>query len=232
MPLLDLKSLRIPYRTELDRLYDCSIKSKHPFEQFKIWFEEALAYPNLYEPNAMVLSTVSKCGRPSSRYVLLKGLDHRGFHFYTNSASKKGQDISHNPFVSLLFYWEPLKRQVRIDGKADLLPDAESVDYFNSRPKSSQVAAYVSDQSMPIKSDKQLLSDFENAQRKFQNDDTVPKPQSWVGYTVMPDRMEFWQGQTNRLHDRLLFFRLDQNEEVPEFAKAGEEGWYYERLAP
>ncbi|VDK37703.1 unnamed protein product [Taenia asiatica] len=235
--------MRIPYRKESDRLHDNSITLTHPLKQFQAWFEEAVTCSGLYEANAMVLSTVSKylltlfnrmlrSGRPSSRYVLLKGLDDRGFHFYTNSVSQKGQDIAHNPKVCLLFYWEPLNRQVRIEGKASLLPDIEAEEYFHTRSKKSQISAYVSQQSKPIESDRQILSAFEEAEKQFKDHEHIPKPETWVGYAVMPDRMEFWQGQTTRLHDRFLFFRPDDDKPISEFSKPCEEGWYCERLAP
>ncbi|KAL5964155.1 Pyridoxine-5'-phosphate oxidase [Taenia solium] len=209
--------MRIPYRKESDRLHDNSITLTHPLKQFQAWFEEAVTCSGLYEANAMVLSTVSKylltlfnrmlrSGRPSSRYVLLKGLDDRGFHFYTNS--------------------------VRIEGKASLLPDIEAEEYFRTRSKKSQISAYVSQQSKPIESDRQILSAFEEAERQFKDYEHIPKPETWVGYTVMPDRMEFWQGQTTRLHDRFLFFRPDDDKPISEFSKPCEEGWYCERLAP
>uniref|UniRef100_A0A0X3PLD2 pyridoxal 5'-phosphate synthase n=2 Tax=Schistocephalus solidus TaxID=70667 RepID=A0A0X3PLD2_SCHSO len=232
MPYLDIKSMRIPYRKEVDRFTDFSLKFKNPFLQFKQWFEEAVTCPDVFEANAMVLSTVSREGRPSSRFVLLKGLDERGFQFFTNASSQKGKEMETNKHVSLLFYWEPLKRQVRINGEATLLPEEEAVSYFSSRPKSSQIAAFVSDQSAPVCSDAALLSEFKKAEKEFDSTSTVPKPKSWVGYSVMPDSVEFWQGQTNRLHDRILFFRPNSSTPMSEFAKPGDDGWYYERLAP
>nr|VZI43540.1 unnamed protein product [Spirometra erinaceieuropaei] len=171
-------------------------------------------------------------GRPSSRYVLLKGLDERGFHFFTSASSQKGREMETNKHVCLLFYWEPLKRQVRINGEASLLPEEEVVSYFSSRPKSSQVAAFVSDQSAPVPSDAHLLSEFKRAEKEFASTPSVPKPKSWVGYSVMPDSVEFWQGQTNRLHDRIHFFRPNSSTPVSEFAMPADDGWYYERLAP
>ncbi|KAL7064886.1 hypothetical protein AAHC03_05255 [Spirometra sp. Aus1] len=233
MPYLDIKSMRIPYRKETDRFADLSLKFKNPFLHFTHWFEEAVACPDVFEANAMVLSTVSKLeGRPSSRYVLLKGLDERGFHFFTNASSQKGREMETNKHVCLLFYWEPLKRQVRINGEASLLPEEEVVSYFSSRPKSSQVAAFVSDQSAPVPSDAHLLSEFKRAEKEFESTPSVPKPKSWVGYSVMPDSVEFWQGQTNRLHDRIHFFRPNSSTPVSEFAMPADDGWYYERLAP
>ncbi|KAM7538717.1 hypothetical protein Aperf_G00000047787 [Anoplocephala perfoliata] len=224
--------MRIPYRKETDRMSDKSITSVHPLKQFQIWFEEALKCPNLFEANAMCLSTVSKSGRPSSRIVLLKGLDDRGFHFYTNSLSHKGQDIASNPYVSLLFYWEPLKRQVSISGRAQFLGDKETEEYFHSRPKTSQISAYVSRQSEPVESEEQLLRAAAEATEEFKDVAIVPKPESWAGYAVVPDRIEFWQGQTSRLHDRILFFKPDQERPISKFSKPSEDGWYFERLAP
>ncbi|KAM3188148.1 hypothetical protein ACTXT7_000917 [Hymenolepis weldensis] len=232
MAYLDVKSMRIPYRKETDRLSDSNITFGNPLMQFKQWFEEALRCPDVYEANAMTLSTVSKSGRPSSRLVLLKGLDDRGFQFFTNSMSQKGRDISNNSHVSLLFYWEPLKRQVRVDGTAELLGNNETEQYFHSRPKNSQISAYISQQSKPLASDDVLLRAYDEATEKFKDVPNVPKPKTWVGYAVKPDRMEFWQGQTSRLHDRILFFKPDDEKPISEFSKPGEDGWYFERLAP
>ncbi|VDN98641.1 unnamed protein product [Rodentolepis nana] len=224
--------MRIPYRAESDRLNDCSIAFGNPLMHFKQWFEEALKCPDVYEANAMTLSTVSRSGRPRSRIVLLKCLDERGFHFFTNSMSQKGQDILNNPHVSLLFYWEPLKRQVRVDGIAELLGDDETEKYFHSRPKNSQISAYVSQQSKPLASEDALLRAYDEAAEQFKDVSNVPRPKTWVGYAVKPDRMEFWQGQTSRLHDRILFFKPTEEKPISEFSKSAEDGWYFERLAP
>ncbi|VDL98533.1 unnamed protein product [Schistocephalus solidus] len=202
-------SMRIPYRKEVDRFTDFSLKFKNPFLQFKQWFEEAVTCPDVFEANAMVLST----GRPSSRFVLLKGLDERGFQFFTNASSQKGKEMETNKHVSLLFYWEPLKRQV---GRlvATLLPEEEAVSYFSSRPKSSQIAAFVSDQSAPV----WLWIFFFQSVAIF--DMIFGHFSCRVGYSVMPDSVEFWQGQTNRLHDRILFFRPNSSTPMSEFRLA------------
>nr|CDS18518.1 pyridoxine 5' phosphate oxidase [Echinococcus granulosus] len=125
-----------------------------------------------------------------------------------------------------------MNRQVRIEGKANLLPNVEAEEYFHSRPKPSQIAAYISKQSQPIESDQKMLHDFKEAEKEFKDFEHIQKPETWVGYAVMPNRMEFWQGQTSRLHDRVLFFRPDEDKQVCKFSKLCEEGWYCERLAP
>nr|CUU97581.1 hypothetical transcript [Hymenolepis microstoma] len=202
--------MRIPYRAEKDRLNDNNITSGNPLIHFKQWFEEALKCSDVYEANAMTLSTVS-----NSRIVLLKCLDEL----------KRDR-------ISLLFYWEPLKRQVRVDGTAELLEDDETEKYFHSRPKNSQISAYVSQQSKPLASDDTLLRAYDEATEQFKDVSNVPKPKTWVGYAVRPDRMEFWQGQTSRLHDRILFFKPNEEKPISEFSKSAEDGWYFERLAP
>ncbi|VDM35601.1 unnamed protein product [Hydatigera taeniaeformis] len=212
--------MRIPYRKESDRLHESSITSTHPLKQFQAWFEEAVTCPGLFEANAMVLSTVSK-------YLPPKGARHCNCLFFFIYAN--------NPNVSLLFYWEPLNRQVRIEGKASLLPDVEAEEYFHSRSKKSQISAYVSEQSKPIESDRvrSLSTSFSSFMHNTSlSIDFVFTANPEVGYAVVPDRMEFWQGQTTRLHDRFLFFRPDEDKPISEFSKPCEEGWYRERLAP
>ena len=189
-----------------------------PIVQFEGWFRYACeTVPT--DPNAMVISTVDRNNRPSSRTVLLKSFDENGFVFYTNYESKKAAHIENNPYVSLLFFWSDAARQVKIRGKAEKIPTAESLKYFLSRPRGSQIGAWVSNQSSVISSRSLLENEFQKIKQKFR-DKEVPLPSFWGGYRVVPDQIEFWQGRTNRLHDRF------------EYSKQDDGSWSIERLAP
>lgn len=175
----------------------------HPFDQFERWFQEACD-AQLYEPNAMILSTVSPLGVPSSRAVLFKGIVEEGFSFYTRYSSAKGDDIKQNPSVSLLFYWPELHRQVRIQGKAAKLSAELSDRYFHSRPVGAQLGALASRQSALL-SDRSILEDaLKDLEGEFEGK-VIPRPVEWGGYTVKPLQFEFWQGRRNRLHDRIVY---------------------------
>jgi len=190
---------------------------ENPFAQFKTWFDHACEC-KVKEPNAMVVSTVSASGAPSSRVVLLKSWDERGFVFYTNYESAKAKDLEKNPKVSALFIWLDLERQLRIEGTAEKVSTAESLRYFLSRPFGNRLGAWVSHQSSIISSRSLLEMQFDKMKRKFANGE-VPLPDFWGGYRIVPERFEFWQGRENRLHDRF------------EYSKT-EKGWNIERLAP
>ncbi len=190
----------------------------NPVQQFEKWFKQAES-GGLEMPNAMTLATVSNEGQPSVRTVLLKYFDEEGFVFYTNYGSSKARDIAENPKVALLFPWLDLERQVKITGEAFKVSAATSAKYFLSRPRGSQIGAWVSNQSSPITSRQMLMSKFEEMLRKFENKE-VPLPSFWGGYRVVPSSFEFWQGCKNRLHDRFSF--------TPD----GAGGWNIERLAP
>lgn len=193
--------------------------SSDPFEQFKIWFNEAAKIdPSEVHANAMSLATCSKEGRPSVRTVLLKDFDKRGFVFFTNYSSRKGNELRENPFASLLFYWKDLERQIRIEGATELLTKHESEKYFHNRPFDSQVAALASNQSSVIESREELMSIFDELKEKYEGD-IVPLPEYWGGYRLIPEKLEFWQGRQNRLHDRILYSRDNGK-------------WKIERLAP
>lgn len=175
-----------------------------PFQQFDRWFEEAIR-ADLREANAFTLATVNSEGRPSARIVLLKGFDANGFVFYTNYESRKGMEMAENPYVSLLFHWMELERQVRIEGRVEKVSTEESLEYFQSRPRGSQLGAWASDQSAVIISRTILEEKMEALLSKYPEPVAVPLPPFWGGYRVIPDRFEFWQGRESRLHDRLVY---------------------------
>lgn len=194
-----------------------------PIEQFKIWLREAEA-AEIYEPNAFVLGTVDETSRPRTRTVLLKGVDERGFFFATNYLSRKGEAVAANKNVSATFGWYSMYRQVLIQGVAEKVAAAESDEYHASRPHDSQVAAWSSQQSQPIDNRTALDAQFDEALAKFENTD-VPRPDYWGGYRIVPTRIEFWKGRSNRMHDRIEFFRsLD--------AAGNAAGWQVQRLQP
>jgi pyridoxamine 5'-phosphate oxidase len=179
----------------------------NPFIQFKQWFDQALT-AQLPEPNAMTIATVTPDGKPRARMVLLKGFDERSFVFYTNYNSHKGQELAQNPQASLVFWWAELERQVRICGRVEKVSESESDEYFYSRPLNSRLGAWASNQSEVIESREVLEQRMQELQIKYQNQD-VQRPLHWGGLRVIPTEIEFWQGRSNRLHDRLLYTRLD-----------------------
>lgn len=176
-----------------------------PIEQFKIWLREAEA-AEIYEPNAFVLGTVDEHSHPRTRTVLLKGVDDHGFFFATNYLSRKGEAVAANNNVSATFGWYSMYRQVLIQGVAEKVAASESDEYHASRPHDSQVAAWSSHQSQPIDTRTALDAQFDEALAKFENTD-VPRPDYWGGYRILPTRIEFWKGRSNRMHDRIEFTR-------------------------
>lgn len=211
---IDLASLREDYaRGGLD-LPDLEAD---PTAMFRRWLAEALA-AGLHEPNAMVVSTVSPEGQPSSRMVLLKGHSEEGFVFFTNQESRKGVELAANPRCALLFPWHPLERQVRVEGEARLL-DRDAVDeYFRVRPRRSRLGAWASDQSRPVASREALAASYAEMEERYAEGE-VPVPPQWGGYVVVPDAVEFWQGRPGRMHDRLVYVRDC-------------DAWSVQRLAP
>lgn len=189
----------------------------NPIEQFTRWWHDALN-SKVIEVNAMTLATSSKDGKPSARIVLLKDYDERGFVFYTNYKSHKGKELDENPNAALIFFWKEIERQVRIEGTVEKVSAEESDAYFNSRPEGSRIAAWSSPQSAVISNRELLEQNVSNYKEEFKN--SIPRPPHWGGYRVMPLKIEFWQGRTSRLHDRV------------EFTKTSEGSWKAERLAP
>jgi pyridoxamine 5'-phosphate oxidase len=189
-----------------------------PFAWFARWMAEAEA-SEPSDPNAMTVVTVGADGRPSARTILLKGADSRGFVFYTNTRSRKGQEVATNPMVFLLFYWKSLGRQIRIEGAVEPVTEAEADAYFASRPRISRLGAWASDQSRPLATRAELERRVAAFDAKYPGED-IPRPPHWSGYRVLPDRFEFWQNMPFRLHDRTVF------------AKDAGGGWTHGKLFP
>ncbi|XP_053270293.1 pyridoxine-5'-phosphate oxidase [Pleuronectes platessa] len=230
--IMDLSDMRKKYKGDEECFEENQLVSLDPIKQFGNWFDEATSCPEIGEANAMCIATATKDGRPSARMVLLKGYNNDGFRFFTNYESRKGSELESNPHACLVFYWEPLNRQIRIEGTVERIPSQSSSDYFHSRPKSSQIGAVVSRQSTAVP-DRDFLRQ-KNAELEEKYKDTeVPMPDYWGGYVVKPHSMEFWQGQTNRLHDRIVFTKPTGGEpELGEFHRAAAGDWVYQRLSP
>ncbi|OLP15690.1 pyridoxamine 5'-phosphate oxidase [Leptolyngbya sp. 'hensonii'] len=212
---LSIADLRKDYK--LEALTETEV-DPDPIRQFQLWFDQAIA-AQLPEPNAMTLATASRDGVPSARIVLLKGVDDRGFTFFTNYESHKGQELRDNPQAALVFLWHELERQVRIAGPVEQVSEAESDEYFQIRPLSSQLGAWVSPQSRVIPDRDFLEQGLQRVEAEYQGR-MIPRPPHWGGYRVCPVAIEFWQGRPSRLHDRLCYrFRGDRT-------------WTLERLSP
>ncbi len=210
---MDIAGIRKEYR--LQQLRESDVHTD-PLLQFQNWFKAAID-AKVNEPNAMNLSTIKASGRPSSRIVLLKGVEENGFVFYTNYESDKGHQLQEQPYASLCFFWPELERQVRIEGKVSKVSPAVSDDYFNSRPLASRLGAWASPQSQIISERELLEKKLEEVKNKFTLD--IPRPEHWGGYKLVPDYMEFWQGRESRLHDRIIYSIKDEK-------------WMINRLAP
>jgi pyridoxamine 5'-phosphate oxidase len=191
----------------------------NPIVQFERWIQDAQR-ADLKEPNAMVLATATRDGRPSARVVLLKEVSDLGFVFYTNYSSRKARELETNPFAALTFYWPELERQVRVEGEVRRVPQHQSEAYFRTRPKGSRLGAWASHQSQVLPSREPIEARLKELEAEYAGEGDVPVPEFWGGYCLLPDAIEFWQGRPNRLHDRLRYRKGD----------AG--GWVLERLAP
>ncbi len=212
---MDLESLRREYLKGGLRRQELA---SDPLDQFTLWMQQAIEL-DVVDPTAMTIATVSKDGQPSQRIVLLKHFDEKGFVFYTNYGSRKADELAANPKISLHFPWHAIERQVKVCGEAVKVSTAESLKYFVSRPKESQLAAAASQQSRVLTSRSFLLNQFESLKQKFSHGE-IPLPDFWGGYRVVPKEIEFWQGGANRLHDRFRYLRQE------------DASWTIDRLAP
>lgn len=208
-----ISKLRVEYSTT--NLRETSLKS-NPLDEFSLWLKEAVK-SKCFEPNGMNLSTVSELGRPTSRVVLLKQLD-QGFVFFTNYESRKSKQLKINPFASLTFWWKEIYRQVTVEGSVFKISRKESAAYFSTRPRGAQIAAIASSQSSPLTSREELEEIFLRIKKKYRGK-KIPCPKNWGGFRLIPERMEFWQGHQNRLHDRFLYVKIDKE-------------WFLSRLFP
>lgn len=211
-----IQALREKYVSPFLRKSDLN---ENPFDQFLEWFQAAIE-AKVPEPNAMSLATVSQNNQPTLRVVLFKGLsDRNGFNFYTNYSSRKAKDLLANPFGALTFCWLELGKQIRLEGRIVKLPPEESEAYFHSRPRGSQIGAWVSDQSDVIENREVLMDKAVEIEKRFADMDVIPLPPDWGGYELLPHRIEFWQGNDDRLHDRFVYSNEENN-------------WLISRLAP
>lgn len=213
--MISLSELRNEYTKES---LDINSVVKDPVQQFEKWFEETLQ-AKVPEPSAMTLSTVTESGRPSARIVLLKGIEQGKFIFYTNYQSQKGKELEHNAMCALTFFWPGLERQIRIEGITTRVDADTSEKYFQSRPRGSQIGAWASPQSTVIDDRNIIEARVKELENKFKDQESIPRPHQWGGYAVDPFEIEFWQGRPSRLHDRIVYYKM-------------EDGWTIRRLAP
>ncbi|HET6527457.1 MAG TPA: pyridoxamine 5'-phosphate oxidase [Balneolaceae bacterium] len=192
----------------LEKLTESSV-DENPINQFMVWFEQATS-ADLLDANGMVLSTASKKGIPSSRVVLLKGVDENGFRFYTNYGSQKGRELGENPHAALCFYWAALERQVRIEGNVEKAAREDTEAYFRERPRTSQIGAWASHQSVRVKSREELDNRYKELEQKYEGQE-VPVPDFWGGFLLRPRKIEFWQGRKDRMHDRICYEKDDES---------------------
>lgn len=201
----------------LQALLEADVDS-NPFTQFSRWWDEAIISA-ITEVNAMTLATATTSGVPSARIVLLKGFSETGFIFFTNYQSQKGQELEKNPKAALVFFWKELERQIRIEGDVGKISDAESDVYYNSRPAGSRIGAWASPQSQPVRDREVIEKSFTEFSEKFK-DSLIERPAHWGGYNLAPNKIEFWQGRSSRLHDRIQYIRQK------------DKSWIIQRLAP
>ncbi|CAG0919382.1 unnamed protein product [Notodromas monacha] len=226
----DLGAMRKPYFTP-ETLFLEDELVKDPIQQFKIWFDEAKAHSGIREANACCLATCGANGYPSARIVLLKGFSNEGFTFFTNYNSRKARELADNNKAAMTFYWEPLVKQIRIEGRVEKIPEQDSEEYFLSRPLVSKIGAWASPQSQPVPDRAYLDTRVKEFETKF--GDQVPKPEHWGGYVLRAERVEFWRGQSSRVHDRIRFRKPEKDEKVDGvLVHPGLHDWVYERLGP
>lgn len=211
---MNLAELRREYSSQ--GLIEAEMRS-NPIEEFRLWLDQAIA-ANLYDPTAATLATCTRDGKPSARVVLIKGIDGRGFTFFTNYGSRKGRELAVNPHAALVYFWAELERQVRVEGIVEKVTPEESDEYHHSRPRGSQLGAWTSFQSEVISGREVLEARLQELEAKFGSGE-IPRPPNWGGYRLKPDAIEFWQGRPNRLHDRIRYRLVDGV-------------WMIERLAP
>jgi len=232
---VDLAGMRKKYVQRPDYEVDLTKQlAKDPYKQFDVWFQYAQHNLTYEEVNAFALSTVSKEGRPSSRMVLIKAYGNEGFRFFTNYNSRKGKELAENPFASLLAYWPPLNLSLRIEGIVEKLPEEAADEYWPKRPAKSRASAFASEQSQPIESREAMKEKVRQVHEQYTDQGLdIPRRKDWGGYLLKPDRFEFWQGDDNRLHDRLVFRKLKEGEVVDNLlSHQGDGDRIYERLAP
>ena len=193
---------------------------ENPIDLFRGWFDTAQEC-GLFMPEAMTLATATADGRPSARMVLLKGVDDRGFEFFTNYGSRKAAEMDANPHAALILHWAVLERQIRVEGTVSRMTDEESFAYFRTRPRGSRIGAWASQQSQPLTGRGDLEAQVKEMEARFEGEEDIPLPPFWGGYRLVPARIEFWQGRASRLHDRWVFSRADQAED-----------WTTEKLQP
>ena len=205
----EIQNLRVDYS---GKILDIKKLDKNPINQFEVWFNE-LKTKNVIEPNAMILSTISKKNTINSRTVLLKNITDKGFVFYTNYESRKGEDINYCKNITAVFLWKKIERQVIIKDIANKISSKESKKYFDSRPRKSRIAAWASKQSRSLKNSNELIESFNFYNKKFKGKE-IPLPGFWGGYLIEPSSIEFWQGRSSRMHDRILYEKKDNKWDV------------------
>ncbi|KAH1017532.1 hypothetical protein HUJ05_008156 [Dendroctonus ponderosae] len=246
---MDIGGMRHDYNSKSNLFLEDQLERKEPISLFQKWFEIIRNDSRTVEPNAVCLATCTKYGNPkeielrelyitlnkdgipSARFVLLKGFGKDGFRFFTHYTSRKGQELEENPKAALTFYWEHYSRSVRIEGDVEKLPIEDADEYFSKRPYESQIGALCSDQSKPVRN-RDALALKEAHLRQIHPINEVPRPRQWGGYLLKPHTIEFWQGQTDRIHDRIRFRFPKDGEPDNDLTHQGEDGWIYERLCP
>lgn len=235
---LNTHALRKPYINREEPFLLEEKMHQNPFKQFDIWFKNVMQMVDLKyeEVNAFALSTVGENGRPSSRMLLLKGYSQEGFMFFTHSTSRKGRELANNQFASMLFYWPRVDRQVRIEGRVVVLDEQLAEEYWKKRPISNRIGSKLSEQSAVIPDREYLIEKQKALEKIYENDgeEAITRPKHWLGFALQPDSFEFWQGQSNRVHDRIVYSLEKEQNKIDENSNRGTTMtiWNMERLAP